>query len=146
MVQNLVQNQRRDGSFTGVTETITCSKGQTLIIETTSFALLAMMRVDFSRWESKIRMGIEYLMGQMEYGFFGSSQASVLAFKALMEFLERNKSEKEFPLFQVKVNGVAHFIQTGDPLKKHKNRNFIYFLTYRCESVSYTHLTLPTKA
>ena len=131
MTENLVKDQRRDGSFSGVTETITCSQGQSLIIETTSFALLAMMRVDFSRWQTKIKIGIEFLMRQMEYGFFGSSQASVMAFKALMEFLEMNQSQKEFPLFQVKVNGVAHFIQTGDPLKKHKNSILIYFVTNR---------------
>ena len=120
-LEELVQDQRRDGSFRGVTQTITCSRGESLIIETTSFAILAMMRVDFDKWQNNIAKGINFLMKVMERGFFSSSQASVLAFKVLMEYLQKTEPTQEFPLFQVKVNGVAHHIQTGDPLKKHKN-------------------------
>jgi hypothetical protein len=120
-LSELVEDQRRDGSFRDVTQTITCSRGESLIVETTSFALLAMIRIDFNKWEHNIDKGINFLMRTMKRGFFSSSQASVLAFKVLMEYLEKTEPPKDFPLFQIKVNGVAHHIQTGDPLKKHKN-------------------------
>lgn len=122
MIEELAGDQRRDGSFTDAKQTITCSRGQSPITETTSFAILAMIRVNFDKWNRQITKGINYLMKVMERGYFGSAQASVLAFKALMEYLRRVDPPQEFPRFQVKVNGVGHHIQTGDPLKKHNNR------------------------
>ena len=123
MVEELAQDQRRDGSFSDAKQTITCSRGQSPIIETTSFAILAMMRVSFEKWNRHIAKAVNFLMKVMERGYFGSSPASVLAFKALTEYLRQVEPAQEFPRFQIKVNGLAHHIQTGDPLKRHKNRN-----------------------
>jgi hypothetical protein len=121
MMEELVGDQRRDGSFRDVRGTVTCSEGESQVIETTSLALMAMMKVDYSVYRPQIKRGISYLMYVMERGFFASSQASVLAFKVLTEYLQKVEPKKHFPRFQIKINGVANHIQTGDPLLKHKN-------------------------
>ena len=121
MMEELVDDQSRDGSFRNVHQTITCSQGDSMVIETTSFALLAMMKIDFSKWSGHIEKSVDFLMKVIQKGFFGSTQASVLAFKALTEYLKRVEPSTSFPLFQIKINGVANHIQTGNPLLKHKH-------------------------
>jgi len=90
MVKRLAGMQAKDGSFTGAKETITMSGGESLIIETTALAVLALIKASpNNEYEPQIRAGADWLNGKRGgYGAWGNTQATILGLKALTAYTE----------------------------------------------------------
>jgi hypothetical protein len=90
MVKRLAAMQGKDGSFQGAKETITMSGGESLVIETTSLAVLALIKASAnSEYEPQIRAGVDWLNGKRGgYGAWGNTQATILGLKALTAYTE----------------------------------------------------------
>ncbi|MEO0339017.1 MAG: alpha-2-macroglobulin family protein, partial [Bacteroidota bacterium] len=74
-----------------VKNTIVRSYGNTKSIETAAFTLLALMRQEQPE-EALLKLGIDYLLSQRQYGRFGSTQSTCLSLKALIEYTKlKNK-------------------------------------------------------
>ena len=82
--------QDADGSISGANTSITSSHGQNLIVETTSLAVIAWLRLDKeistgNAYSAEIQKAIEFLVSSVEKGgSYGSTQATILALKALI--------------------------------------------------------------
>lgn len=101
----LLETQDKDGSFNGTTHSITHSTGNSLKIETTSLAIMAMLK-NKSAYASHINKAVEYLVkSRSGYGSFGNTQGTVLALKALTEFAKANKSTPEDGTVEFYVDG-----------------------------------------
>ncbi|HEY4798547.1 MAG TPA: MG2 domain-containing protein, partial [Bacteroidia bacterium] len=95
VMNELLSKQNSDGSFDGTTHSITYSTGQSLKIETTSLAILAMLK-NKNAHRSEINKAMEYLVKNRNgYGSFGNTQGTVLALKSLTEFAKANKATPE---------------------------------------------------
>lgn len=116
-LEQLIDAQSADGSFPQAKTSITRSSGKGLAIEATSLALLCMLRVDDSRWASQIKKAVDYLMGQMNGGYFGSTQATILAMKALVEFMKVSSASSDRLQFEVSVGAGQYLMTVGDQMK-----------------------------
>lgn len=117
VVDQIAASQNADGSFNDAKTSITRSSGKPLHIETTSLALLCMLRVDFGQWTTQIKKAVDFLMKQMNGGYFGSTQATILAMKALVEFMEKSSSCSDDCQFEVVLNESLHLMTVGDKMK-----------------------------
>ncbi|QEG02666.1 A-macroglobulin complement component [Stieleria maiorica] len=81
LLDRLAESQNDDGSFVGRT-TITQSGGISRTVETTSLAILALSRSEDHR--ELARKAAAWLIDHRQGGGFGSTQATVLALKALI--------------------------------------------------------------
>jgi len=107
----LLETQDKDGSFNGATHSITHSTGQSLKIETTSLAIMAMLK-NPNRPTQAINKAVESLVkSRSGYGSFGNTQGTVLALKALTEFAKANKSTPE--------DGTVEFYVDGKKVAEH---------------------------
>src|SRR5262249_39990758 len=90
MIKKLVALQNKDGSFPGARESITMSGGESLTIETTALATLALIKASpASEYEPQIRAGIDWLNARRGgYGAWGNTQATILGLKALTAYSE----------------------------------------------------------
>jgi uncharacterized protein YfaS (alpha-2-macroglobulin family) len=106
-VKHLLGMQGKDGGFHGADHSITRSGGQSLEIETTSFALMAMMKASQDgSLDAPIRAGIEFLnKTRGGGGNFGSTQATVLAIKTLNQYAEYSRRAESAGVIDVVVNG-----------------------------------------
>ncbi len=105
MLSKLLAVQKADGSIAGTTHSITYSTGNSLIIETTSLAILAMLEAPNP---NRLAMGkaVQYLVkSRSGYGSFGNTQGTVLALKALTAFAKASKVPKENGTIQFFVDG-----------------------------------------
>lgn len=101
----LLKTQEKDGSFNGTTHSITHSTGNSLKIETTSLAILAMLK-DANANRTATNKAVEYLVNSRNgYGSFGNTQGTVLALKALTEYAKANKSTPEDGAIEFYVDG-----------------------------------------
>lgn len=116
-VHTVVQSQSADGSFRNAKTSITRSCGKSLHVETTSLAVLSMLRVDPDQWSGEIKNAIDFLMHKMNGGYFGSTQATILAMKAFVEFMAVNGSQSGEAEFEVSLNNNAYCITIGDKIK-----------------------------
>jgi uncharacterized protein YfaS (alpha-2-macroglobulin family) len=101
----LATKQDKDGSFTGSTHSITYSQGNSLTIETTSIAILAMLK---SNGKNAVAMSnaVQYLVGSRSgSGVFSSTQGTILALKALTEYAKFSKKTTEDGTIQIFVDG-----------------------------------------
>jgi hypothetical protein len=107
MVKRLAGMQAKDGSFTGAKETITMSGGESLSIETTALAVLALIKASpNSEYEAPIRAGVDWLNGKRGgYGAWGNTQATILGLKALTAYTEHAR--------QMAAPGAATLIVNG---------------------------------
>ena len=95
MMDALLKTQGKDGSFTGTTHSITYSQGQSLTVETTSIAIMAMLK-DPSKYAGPLNQAVQALMKTRSgYGVFGNTQGTVLALKALTEYAKQSKKTAE---------------------------------------------------
>ncbi len=108
-VKKLAAMQGKDGSFTGAKESITMSGGESLTIETTSLATLALIKASpNSEYESQIRRAVNWLNGKRSgYGQWSNTQATILGLKALTAYSEYAK--------QMQASGTATLIINGSP-------------------------------
>lgn len=101
----LATKQDKNGSFTGSTHSITYSQGNSLTIETTSIAILAMLK---SNGKNAVAMSnaVQYLVGSRSgSGVFSSTQGTILALKALTEYAKFSKKTTEDGTIQIFVDG-----------------------------------------
>jgi hypothetical protein len=101
----LVAKQDKNGSFTGSTHSITYSQGNSLSIETTSLAIMAMLK---SNGKNPVALSnaVQYLVGTRSgSGVFSSTQGTILALKALTEYAKFSKKTTEDGTIQVFVDG-----------------------------------------
>jgi len=90
----LVALQAKDGSFTGSTHSITYSQGQSLTIETTAMAIMAILKSNKNALE--LNNAVQFLVSSRSgYGVFSTTQGTVLALKALTEFAKFSKKTTE---------------------------------------------------
>jgi hypothetical protein len=107
MLGKLAGMQAKDGSFPGARESITMSGGESLTIETTALAVLALIKASpGSEYEAQIRAGVDWLNGKRGgYGAWGNTQATILGLKALTAYSEHAR--------QMAAPGTATLIVNG---------------------------------
>jgi uncharacterized protein YjdB len=100
----LAAAQKADGGVLGTRHSITRSTGISLNVETSSLAVIAFLRA--GKMENATK-ATKYLVAQRGgQGGFGSTQATILALKALTQFAEANRRAPEDGTIVVSVNGV----------------------------------------
>ncbi len=100
----LLRLQAENGSWTGLSHSITFSTGEALTVETTAFAILALIRSEDGP-KGKIDKAVEFLCAQRQgRGGFGNSQATIVALKALTSYVVYAKRAAEDGAFSLKVN------------------------------------------
>ena len=83
--------QKRDGSWTGLTKSMTHSTGKGLAIETTALTALAIMKT--GKGHGRLNKAMEFIAASKNQYGFGSTQSTVLAMKALVQFAQFNEDE-----------------------------------------------------
>ncbi|MBA3680205.1 MAG: hypothetical protein H0W73_03320 [Bacteroidetes bacterium] len=90
----LVALQDKNGSWTGSTHSITYSQGQSLTVETTAMAIMAILKSNKNTKE--LNDAVQFLVSARSgYGVFSTTQGTVLALKALTEFAKFSKKTTE---------------------------------------------------
>jgi hypothetical protein len=101
----LLRLQAENGSWTGLTHSITYSTGEALTVETTGFALLALVRSE-NPDRGRVDRAVRFLCDQRKSrGGFGNSQATIVALKALTAYVVFAKVTPEDGSFTLLVNG-----------------------------------------
>ena len=112
VITKLLQNQLESGEFSSVSTSITRSRGKNLKLEATSICLILLQAVDFTGFASQISKGVGFLQRNMQDGYFGSTQATVLALKALAENSRNvNASKRDRIAFDVSVGNQSKLLQ-----------------------------------
>jgi hypothetical protein len=107
MMRVLISKRKEDGSWTGDRHSITYSTGQALMVETTGFAILALIRSGEAD-RGMVEKAVSVLVAQRQgKGGFGNSQATIVALKALTAFVVYSKRTTEDGAFSLMVNGQA---------------------------------------
>ncbi len=97
--------QDKDGSWTGLTHSITYSQGNSLTTETTSLVILAMIKSGKPD-QGALSKSVEFLIGSRSgSGGFSSTQGTVLALKALTEYAKYSKKTDESGTIEIYVDG-----------------------------------------
>ncbi len=102
LVEKLVKMQQKNGSFAGLTSSVTNSTGISLQVETTSLVALALMQ--HGGYTSQVQKAISSLSEGKSYNGYGSTQGTVLALKALLEYAKTSKQSAEDGELVVFVN------------------------------------------
>ena len=84
LMGQLAAKQTKDGWVGGATTSIVGSGGESLKIETTSLSLLAWLRDP--AYAGAVEKGIRFLSESCQAGRYGSTQATVLALRAIVEY------------------------------------------------------------
>ena len=104
LLQKLVAMQKSDGRFQGASQSITSSRGQSLNVETTSLAILAMLQSQ--NYKPQTRKALKWLLSQRSGGgSFGATQSTILALKALTTYAADSKKTPTGGEISVLVNG-----------------------------------------
>ncbi len=105
----LVAMQDKDGSFAGAKESITMSGGESLAIEATSLATLAMIKASpNSEYETQIRKAVDWLNSKRGgFGSWSNTQATILGLKAMTAYSEYAKQMQTSGAATLYVNGQA---------------------------------------
>ncbi len=109
MVKSLVAMQGKDKGFSGAKETITMSGGESLVIETTALATLALVKASPNgEYIGPLRDAVDYLNTRRGgYGAWGNTQATILALKALGAYAESARQMQAAGKATLLVNGKA---------------------------------------
>jgi hypothetical protein len=115
--------QTADGHVTGARTSITQSSGRDLVIETTAFAVLGWLKANRADlFTDRIQSAMKWIGSQRSgSGAFGSTQATILALKAVIEFARANRRPAETAELRVFVGGKevdrrTFTSQQGDPI------------------------------
>lgn len=84
LLDELARKQKADGSVDGITASIVGSGGDSLVIEGTSLATLAWL--SDPKYAGNVERSIKYLADSCQSGRYGSTQATVLALKAIVQY------------------------------------------------------------
>ena len=102
----LAQN-KSSGAVEGAASSITSSSGINLKVETTSLAILAWLDSSPIQFASSIELAFGFLLRQVkDGGRYGSTQATVLALKALVRYSEVFGGLRGSGTFLLSVNGI----------------------------------------
>ena len=104
-LQKIISKQTEEGSFSNAKTSITRSSGKNLIVETTSLVLLGMLRINPNQFTDNIKSSVDFLVKQMNGGYFGCTQATILAMRALIEFMSSQPKKGVDLNFKVDLNG-----------------------------------------
>lgn len=105
LLQSLLQLQKPEGDWEGTSGSITNSGGISLKIETTSLAILALLRAG-NPAPAALNNGIQFLLSSRSgSGSFGSTQGTTLALKALTEYARYSKQTTEDGAIEVLLDG-----------------------------------------
>lgn len=101
----LLAKQEKNGSWTGAEHSITYSTGQSLTIETTSLAVMAIIKSGNGNGNAMAN-GVKFIVGSRSgYGEFGNTQGTILALKALTEYAKASKKTNENGEIAIYVDG-----------------------------------------
>ncbi len=101
----LLSKQDKNGSWTGLTHSITYSQGQSLTIETTSLGILAILKTA-GKNANALSGAVKFLVGSRSgSGVFSSTQGTILALKALTEYAKASKKTNEDGAVEIYVDG-----------------------------------------
>ncbi len=104
-MEALYKLQDKNGSWTGLTHSITYSQGNSLTTETTSLVILAMLKSGKPD-AGLLNNAVEFLIkSRSGSGGFSSTQGTVLALKALTEYAKYSKKTDESGTIQLYVDG-----------------------------------------
>jgi hypothetical protein len=94
LLETIVKLQKEDGRIEGADRSITSSRGRDLHIETTALTLLGWLKADPGKFHTPVKNAVKWI-GQQRggYGGFGSTQSTILALKALIEYTRRQPRE-----------------------------------------------------
>ena len=94
LIEALLLMQNSDGKWKGINRSITGSSGRGLDVETTALVALALMDWEADK-DKALRKAIDFIgKSKNQYGF-GSTQSTVLAMKALVEYANYTKNMGE---------------------------------------------------
>ena len=90
LAKKLASLQQRDGRFHGTTHSITRSSGINLDVETTSLAIMALLKGD--GYSAQLTRAIQWLgQNRRGGGGFGATQATILSIKALTLYAQKSR-------------------------------------------------------
>ena len=114
-VTKLVAMQDKDGSFKGAKESITMSGGESLDIETTSLATLAMIKASpNNEYEAQIRKSVDWLNSKRGgFGSWSNTQATILGLKAMTAYSDYAKQMAASGAVTLYINGESHRAPAG---------------------------------
>jgi alpha-2-macroglobulin-like protein len=106
-VKKLAGMQDKDGAFPGAAESITKSGGESLAIETTSLATLALIKASpNNEYETQIRRAVDWLNAKRGgFGSWSNTQATILGLKAMTAYSEYAKAMASSGAATLYVNG-----------------------------------------
>lgn len=104
LLEILMKKQNADGSWIGNRHSITRSEGISLRVETTSLAVMAMLKSQNKDMKA-LEAGIKSLLNSRSgYGGFGSTQGTILALKALTRYASFMKQTNESGTIEIRIN------------------------------------------
>ena len=101
----LAKSQVDDGRVTDATQSIVGSGGQALDIETTSLAVLAWLHDPRKQNAGNIEKAMKWIAENCETGRYGSTQSTVLALKAIVEYDKSRATPKADGSVQLFLDG-----------------------------------------
>lgn len=105
VLDDLLKLQDKNGSFNGLTHSITRSTDNALRIETTSLAVMAMLQSS-NVPNTELNNAVEFLTkARSGYGDFGNTQSTIMALKALTAYAEFSKATNEAGTLEFYVDG-----------------------------------------
>jgi len=107
----LVLQNPETGQFKGLSTSITTSKGKNLHIETTALCAIAMLESNHID-EVALFKAIQFLIKSKNFSGYGSTQATVLSIKALVEYTELNQRK------DLKKDGAIELLVDGQVIRK----------------------------
>jgi uncharacterized protein YfaS (alpha-2-macroglobulin family) len=106
VLARLAKLQEPDGAFRRAKTSITCSGGESLEVETTSLAVLALLRAPAAT--DTCERAMQWLLERAKGGRFGSTQATVLALKAILAYDAAHATPKKAGTILLMVDGKAY--------------------------------------
>jgi len=105
LLKKLLALQNEDGSFSGKKHSITRSTGNGLKIETTSLAIMAMLKAE-NKNDVALNNAVEFVIkSRGGYGDFGNTQSTIMALKALTAYAQYSKQTNEDGTIECYING-----------------------------------------
>jgi uncharacterized protein YjdB len=105
LLKKLLALQNEDGSFSGKKHSITRSTGNGLKIETTSLAIMAMLKAE-NKNDVALNNAVEFVIkSRGGYGDFGNTQSTIMALKALTAYAQYSKQTNEDGTLECYING-----------------------------------------
>ena len=103
LMDRLAAKQKPDGSIDSIKSSIVGSGGQSLIVEGTALATLAWLREP--AYADRVEKSIKFLADSCKAGRYGSTQATVLALRAIVNYDKQRARPKAPGMVRILVDG-----------------------------------------